>query len=50
MDWTLLLFACFGLFLIYYVYSVLPACMHTGQKRAPDLIDMVVSHHVVAGN
>ena len=23
---------------IYYVYSVLPACMPTGQKRAPDLI------------
>ena len=23
---------------IYYVYSVLPACMPAGQKRAPDLI------------
>ena len=33
---------------IYYVYSVLPACVLAGQKRAPDL--MVVSYHVVAGD
>jgi hypothetical protein len=28
----------FFLRFIYYVYSILPACMPTGQKRAPDLI------------
>jgi len=27
----------FSLFKIYDVYSILPACMLTGQKRAPDL-------------
>lgn len=33
---------------IYYVYSVL---LHVaGQKRAPDLITVVVSHHVFAEN
>ena len=26
------------LFFIYYAYSVLPACMPPGQKRAPDFI------------
>ena len=32
-----------------YVYSILPAYMAAGQKRAPDLVTDVVSHHVVAG-
>jgi hypothetical protein len=38
-------------FKIYYVYSVLPACMPEGQKRAPEIpLHMVVSHRVVGGN
>jgi hypothetical protein len=37
--WSFVLFFVFlkDLF-VYYVYSILSACMTTGQKRAPDLI------------
>lgn len=30
---------------VYYIYSVLPAYMPVCKKRAPDLLQMVVSHH-----
>lgn len=34
---------------INYVWSVLPACISAGQKKAPALITMAVNRHVVAG-
>lgn len=33
-----------------FIKCTVPACMPIPQKRAPDLIKMVLSHHVVAGN
>jgi len=38
LEFVLLVFCLFVLRFIYYVYSVPPACMPAGQKRAPDLI------------
>jgi hypothetical protein len=35
---------------IYYIYTILPACMSASQKGHQISLWMVVSQHVVAGN